>query len=150
MLVSVHRSGESANTVRLLTSHIDGEEVGTCVDVSRIDGDIQHVQGIEQRGACLIYGNHFRDSKLLLLIFHINKGRDGFVCLYSISKVGWLTSHVDRGRVPMYMYKDIGDIFEGNFHPTWSIRDALNEGQNILLLGMSGTFPKGSSYIVYK
>ena len=97
MLVSVHRSGESANTVRLLTSHIDGEEVGTCVDVSRIDGDIQHVQGIEQRGACLMYGNHFRDSKLLLLIFHINKGRDGFVCLYSISKVGWLTSHMLTG-----------------------------------------------------
>ena len=72
MLVSVHRSGESANTVRLLTSHIDGEEVGTCVDVSHIDGDIQHVQGIEQRGACLIYGDHFRDSKLLLLIFNIN------------------------------------------------------------------------------
>ena len=72
MLVSVHRSGESANTVRLLTSHIDGEEVGTCVDVSRIDGDIQHVQGIEQRGACLMYGNYFRDSKLLLLIFNIN------------------------------------------------------------------------------
>ena len=117
MLVSVHRSGESANTVRLLTSHIDGEEVGTCVDVSHIDGDIQLVQGIEQRGTCLIYGNYFRDSKLPLLIFHINKGRDGFVCLHSISKVGWLTSHVDGGRMPMYMYKDIEAFSKGKLPP---------------------------------
>ena len=47
----------------------------------------------------------------------------------------------------MYMYKDIADIFEGNVHPTWSIRDTLNQGQNILLPGMSGTLPKRSSYI---
>ena len=47
----------------------------------------------------------------------------------------------------MYKYKNIGDLFEGKFNPTWSIRDALNQVYNILLLGMSGTFPKGSSYL---
>ena len=41
--------------------------------------------------------------------------------------VGWLTSHVDGRRVPMYKYKNIGDLFEGKFNPTWSIRDALNQ-----------------------